>query len=85
MAYRKKLGLSTRLGVFHQDFEAQYQATTEFVEEMFERYLDGIKPYWVCQPMIVRTALSNYQVDWCAWDDRRGRSFGFVLFLRNRT
>jgi predicted phosphoadenosine phosphosulfate sulfurtransferase len=70
MDYRKKLGLTTRIGVFHQDFEAQYQATTEFVEEMFERYLEGIEPYWVCLPMIVRTALSNYQVDWCAWDDR---------------
>ncbi|WP_165484093.1 phosphoadenosine phosphosulfate reductase domain-containing protein, partial [Clostridioides difficile] len=55
--YKRRNNLDTKIGVFHQDFEAQYQITTEFVEEIFEKYILDIEPYWVCLPMAVRTAL----------------------------
>ena len=59
MDYMKRNQIRKRIGVFHQDFEAQYKFTTEFVTQMFELYLPRIEPYWVCLPMAVRTALSN--------------------------
>lgn len=39
------------IGVFHQDFEAQYTVTTEYIERTFERIKDRVEPYWVCLPM----------------------------------
>ena len=36
--YMRKRGIRKRIGLFHQDFEAQYEKTTEFVTRMFERY-----------------------------------------------
>ncbi|CEP83397.1 MULTISPECIES: hypothetical protein [Clostridia] len=68
--YKKRNNLSTKIGVFNQDFESQYQVTTEFVEEIFEKYISDIEPYWVCLPMDLRTSLSNYQLYWYLWDDK---------------
>ena len=59
------------VGVFHQDFEAQYTLTTEFVTRTFERIKDEVEPYWVCLPMATRTALSNYEMFWYPWDDTK--------------
>ncbi len=59
------------IGVFHQDFEAQYTVTSEFVEQTFERIKDEVEPYWVCLPMATRTALSSYEMYWYPWDDTK--------------
>lgn len=59
------------IGVFHQDFEAQYTVTTEYVERTFDRIQDEVEPYWVCLPMATRTALSSYQMYWYPWDDTK--------------
>lgn len=71
MKYKREKNLSKTIGVFHQDFEAQYEVTTKFVETVFEQYISEIEPYWVCLPMAVRTALSNYQMHWYPWDDKQ--------------
>ncbi len=60
-----------RIGVFHQDFEAQYTVTSEYVERTFERIKDQVEPYWVCLPMATRTALSSYEMYWYPWDDKK--------------
>lgn len=59
------------IGVFHQDFEAQYTVTTEYIERTFERIQDQVEPYWVCLPMATRTALSSYEMYWYPWDDKK--------------
>ena len=51
------------IGVFHQDFEAQYAVTTEYVERTFDRIADEVEPYWVCLPMATRTAVSLWVID----------------------
>lgn len=78
------------IGVFHQDFEAQYTVTTEYVERTFERIKDKVEPYWVCLPMATRTALSSYQMFWYPWDDTMEDSWvrpmpqhPFVINLKN--
>lgn len=60
-----------KIGVFHQDFEAQYRFTTEYVERTFDRIEDKVEPYWVCLPMATRTALSSYEMFWYPWDDTK--------------
>jgi len=61
------------IGVFHQDFEAQYTVTTQYVERTFERLEQekNIELYWVCLPMATRTALSSYEMYWYPWDDTK--------------
>ena len=69
--YQKKFYPQKKIGVFHQDFEAQYTVTTEYVERTFERIKDEVEPYWVCLPMATRTALSSYEMYWYPWDDTK--------------
>lgn len=69
--YRRKYAPDRRIGVFHQDFEAQYTVTTEYVERTFDRIKDEVEPYWVCLPMATRTALSSYEMYWYPWDDTK--------------
>ena len=35
--FRKKYYPDRQIGVFHQDFEAQYTVTTQYIERTFER------------------------------------------------
>ena len=71
--FQKKYYPSKPIGVFHQDFEAQYTVTTEYVERTFQRLSQDpmVELYWVCLPMATRTALSNYEMYWYPWDDTK--------------
>ncbi|MBE6632699.1 MAG: DUF3440 domain-containing protein [Ruminococcaceae bacterium] len=69
--FQKKYYPHKKIGVFHQDFEAQYSLTTEYVERTFERIKNDVEPYWVCLPTATRTALSSYQMYWYPWDDKK--------------
>ena len=73
--FRRKYYPEKKIGVFHQDFEAQYTVTTEFIERTFERIKDEVEPYWVCLPMATRTALSSYQMYWYPWDDTKDEAW----------
>ena len=67
--YMKERGIRRKIGLFHQDFEAQYERTTEYVTRMFEANLSMVDPYWVCLPMASKTSLSNYELYWYPWDE----------------
>ena len=71
--YRNKYASDRVIGVFHQDFEAQYTVTTDYITRTFKRLENesGIDLYWVCLPMATRTALSNYEMYWYPWDDTK--------------
>ncbi len=69
--YQKKYYPEKKIGVFHQDFEAQYTLTTEYIERTCERIKNDVDRYWVCLPMATRTALSSYQMYWYPWDDTK--------------
>ena len=88
--FQKKYYPNKRIGVFHQDFEAQYTVTTEYVERTFERIKDEVEPSWVCLPMATRTALSSYQMYWYPWDDTKEEAWvrpmpkhPYVINLKN--
>lgn len=59
------------IGLFHQDFEAQYSVTTQYIDRTFKRLLPEVEAYWVCLPMAIRTALSSYEMYWYPWDDTK--------------
>jgi len=69
--YNRHLGNPKRIGVFHQDFEAQYEKTTEFVTRMFVNHLHEIEPFWECLPKASRTAVSNQQIFWYPWEQSK--------------
>ena len=88
--FRRKYYPEKKIGVFHQDFEAQYTVTTEFIERTFECIKDEVEPYWVCLPMATRTALSSYQMYWYPWDDTKEEAWvrpmpqhEYVINLKN--
>lgn len=60
-----------RVGVMYIDMEAQYADTIKHTLEMFELYKDNIDPHWICVPMRLRNALTNYEPQWIAWDPSR--------------
>ncbi len=69
--FQKKYYPKKRIGIFHQDFEAQYSVTTEFIEKTFDKFKNDAELYWVCLPMATRTALSSYEMFWYPWDDTK--------------
>ncbi len=88
--FQRKYYPNKRIGVFHQDFEAQYSATTDYVERTFARIRNEVEPYWVCLPMATRTALSSYEMYWYPWDDTKEESWcrpmpqhDYVIHLKN--
>lgn len=69
--YKRKYAPDRVIGLFHQDFEAQYTVTTEYVTRTFAKLAAEVDPYWVCLPMATRTALSSYEMFWYPWDDKK--------------
>lgn len=90
MDFQKNYYPEKKIGVFHQDFEAQYTVTTEYIERTFSRIEKDVEPYWVCLPMATRTALSNYEMFWYPWDDTKKEAWvrpmpkhDYVIHLEN--
>lgn len=60
-----------RVAVMYIDFEAQYRETIEHVREMLDMYHDHIDPHWICVPMLLRNAVTNYEPRWTCWDETK--------------
>jgi predicted phosphoadenosine phosphosulfate sulfurtransferase len=56
------------VAVMFIDFEAQYRQTIEHVHEMYHLYKEYIDPHWICMPMLLRNAVTNYEPQWTCWD-----------------
>jgi predicted phosphoadenosine phosphosulfate sulfurtransferase len=59
---------SKKVGVMIVDLEAQYSATIDHIETMIEKYKDCIDLHWVCLPISLSNAVSNFEPRWKAWD-----------------
>lgn len=60
-----------KVAVMILDFEAQYRLTSEHISEMLEMYKDNIDPYWICLPISLRNAVSNFEPKWLCWDESK--------------
>jgi len=58
-----------KVGVLMVDLEGQYKLTIDHVQEMYDLYADYIEPYWVCLPIALRNAVSQYEPKWCCWEE----------------
>lgn len=57
-----------KVGVLLVDLEGQYNITITHAKACLELYAANIDPYWVCLPIALRNAVSNYQPKWLCWD-----------------
>lgn len=65
---RENEPLDRRMGVFHIDYEAQYDATTCCVSETFDSLPDNVDKYWCCLPLSVPCSTSMSQNNWIPWE-----------------
>lgn len=57
-----------RIGVLIVDLEAQYQHTVDYLRLMLDRHADVSEVHWVCLPIALRNAVSQFQPKWQCWD-----------------
>lgn len=66
--YIRKNNLDRKIGVFHLDYEAQYQFTTDYVDETLASNSDILEVYRCCVPFKVTTCTSMHQNYWRPWE-----------------
>lgn len=69
--YIRKNCPGRKLGVFHMDYEAQYQMTTEYVNRTLAENTDIIDVYRVCAPFKVTTCTSMHESYWRPWEESK--------------
>ena len=68
-AEAKRRGI--RFGIFHMDYECQYQMTTDYVAATLDSFADVADIYHVCVPFKVTTCTSMYQSYWRPWEESK--------------
>lgn len=58
-----------KVGVLFVDLEGQYKLTIEHIQKVISDYKDHIDLHWVCLPIHLRNAVSQFQPHWICWDD----------------
>lgn len=66
-----EVGYKGTLGVFHIDYEAQYQATTDYVDSVFSTLPEHVKKYRCCVPFKAATCTSMFETYWRPWEDEK--------------
>lgn len=59
------------VGVLIIDLEAQYRATVDHIQSCVDMYRNHIDLHWVCLPLNLRNAVTNYEPQWTCWDDTK--------------
>ena len=59
-----------KLGVFHIDYEAQYQMTTDYVDQVMKDD-EIIENYRICIPLKAFCATSMHQLYWIPWEKEK--------------
>lgn len=57
-----------KLGVFHIDYEAQYQMTTDYVDLELSKHKDVLEIYRICLPIAANCGTSMYSDHWIPWN-----------------
>lgn len=63
--------LNKRISVLHLDYEAQYDLTTQYVDDVLRDNWDILDVYRVCVPFKVTTCTSMHQSYWRPWDEEQ--------------
>lgn len=72
IAYAREHCPDRRIGVFHMDYEAQYEMTTRYVDEVFADDLGGMLEFHrICIPFCVPCTTSIAQSYWRPWEPEK--------------
>lgn len=69
--YIREHQLNRKIGVFHIDYEAQYQMTTDYIDEVLQSNSDIFEIYRICMPLKTQCSTSMYQSYWLPWEDKK--------------
>lgn len=67
----RKHKLKRKIGVFHINYEADYNYTKKYVDQTLNENQDIIEVYNCCVPFKVTTCTSMYQSYWRPWEDSK--------------
>jgi predicted phosphoadenosine phosphosulfate sulfurtransferase len=69
MVMKEAIKRKQKIGVMMIDLEGQYKLTIEHALECFDNYKEYIDLYWICLPIHLRNAVSNFEPFWKCWDE----------------
>lgn len=69
--YIRNNKIKRKIGVFHIDYEAQYQMTTDYVDNELKKNTDILDVYRICLPLRAHCATSMHQSYWMPWEDAK--------------
>jgi len=67
LEYAIKTNNLNKVVVYHLDYEAQYQMTTDYVHRVFNSLPDGVLKLWFCLPVKAQCSTSMFQTYWEPW------------------
>lgn len=66
--YMRNNNINRKIGVFHIDYEAQYQQTTDYVDQVLSSNRDLFDVYRICLPIKAQCCTSMHQSYWLPWE-----------------
>ncbi len=69
--YARETSALHKLGVFHLDYEAQYTATTDYVDAVYASLSKEIKRLRCCVPVKCATSTSMFETHWRPWEESK--------------
>lgn len=69
LQYAKETNQTHKLGLFHIDYEAQYSATTEYVDKVYDSLDNVVNNLRCCVPLKCPTSTSMFETYWRPWDE----------------
>lgn len=69
LQYMKENNIKRKIGVFHMDYEIQYNETIHYIDRVFQHNSDLMEIFHICVPFKVSTCTSMYQTFWRPWED----------------
>lgn len=66
--YMRENNVTKKISLFHLDYEAQYQMTTDYTDQVLSQNRDIIEVFRCCVPFKVTTCTSMYENFWRPWE-----------------
>lgn len=66
---------SRKIGVLFIDLEGMYKLTIDHIQRCLDLYRAHIDPYWVCLPIHLRNAVSQFESQWICWEPGREKDW----------
>tara|TARA_R110000787_G_scaffold161960_2_gene275326 strand:- start:2031 stop:3308 length:1278 start_codon:yes stop_codon:yes gene_type:complete len=69
--YMRSNNITKKIGLFHIDYEAQYQMTTNYVDEVYSENKDLFEYYRICLPIAAQCCTSMSESYWLPWENSK--------------